>query len=162
MDSERLSAAEHVSQNIRNRRVDAQMTLEALAAAVQAEADHHLGVNALSRIERGERRVDVEDLMAISAVFDIPVDFLFYHPDVIFEDRLLALLDAWREAVHQWKETERAQGQERRFLLSQFEAALCDRPELTGLMRQAIQDSKDGPTWAADLEDIITEAEGED
>lgn len=57
-----------VAENVRRLRAAHRWTLRELAAKL-AEHDHPLGAPALSEIERGRRRIDVEDVAALATAF---------------------------------------------------------------------------------------------
>jgi transcriptional regulator with XRE-family HTH domain len=75
---------ETVRENIARLRKEQRMTLRDLAERLE-ESDRPLAHNTLSEIERGARRVDVDDLMAIAIALDAsPMSLLM--PDVTDEN----------------------------------------------------------------------------
>ena len=72
--------ADTVAANVRRLRDDMNLGLRSLAARM-AEVGRPLNHSALDKIEKGDRRVDVDDLMALAAALDVsPATLLM--PDV--------------------------------------------------------------------------------
>lgn len=93
-------AGENAARNIRLYRQDHNLSYAELSRRL---AKHHRDIapDALSQIEDGKRRVDVDDLYALSLVFDVsPLWFLLpHHVRVIEDDRPLPQISAGTEAV---------------------------------------------------------------
>ncbi|MGY1692315.1 helix-turn-helix domain-containing protein [Geodermatophilus sp. SYSU D01105] len=69
-DLERGPVAERVSQNLARLRNEQDMTLGRLSERL-AELGRPISISGLSKIERGERRVDVDDLLALAVALDV-------------------------------------------------------------------------------------------
>jgi transcriptional regulator with XRE-family HTH domain len=67
---QRDATAETVSANVERLRKDQNLGLRGLAAKL-AEVGRPLGHSAVDQIEKGRRRVDVDDLMALAAALDV-------------------------------------------------------------------------------------------
>jgi transcriptional regulator with XRE-family HTH domain len=68
-------AGRRVAKAIQLTRQNKRMTLRDMAAALTA-LGRPIGENSLGRMERGERRVDVDDLYAVAEVLEVPVAHL--------------------------------------------------------------------------------------
>jgi transcriptional regulator with XRE-family HTH domain len=80
---QRGAAAETVSANVKRLRKDQNLGLRGLANKL-GEVGRPLGHSAVDQIEKGTRRVDVDDLMALAAALDVaPVTLLM--PDTTAE-----------------------------------------------------------------------------
>lgn len=73
------SAGEQVASNVRLIREAQRLTYVELAERL-AETGRPIPVLGLRRIERGERRVDVDDLIALALVFGVRPEFLWAPP----------------------------------------------------------------------------------
>lgn len=70
------------------------------ALAIQME---HRGCpinsSALLRIEKGERRITVDELLAFAEVFGVPVERMLLAPELAAREDLIKLLDVWNSAA---------------------------------------------------------------
>lgn len=73
-----MSTSSTVSATVRALRLQHRLTLADLADRL-ARIDHPMSLNAVSKIERGTRRITVDDLVALAAALDVtPHDLLHY------------------------------------------------------------------------------------
>ncbi|MGV0700830.1 helix-turn-helix domain-containing protein [Mycolicibacter sinensis] len=70
-DVERGPTGETVRQNLKRLRGKRGLSLRALAQLTEA-TDHPLGYGSINQIEQGRRRVDVDDLMTLAVVLNVP------------------------------------------------------------------------------------------
>jgi transcriptional regulator with XRE-family HTH domain len=75
-----------VAAAIRERRKERGLTLQQVADALEA-AGHALPMNSVWKIERGERRVDLDDLEALAEVLDVDPADLLRTPSVMADTR---------------------------------------------------------------------------
>lgn len=66
-----------VATNVRNLRIEREMTLQQVSEATQ-DSPAPLSLDALSKLENGLRRVDVDDLAVLSVVLDVSVQELVH------------------------------------------------------------------------------------
>ncbi|MFE7072699.1 helix-turn-helix domain-containing protein [Streptomyces sp. NPDC057620] len=72
-------AGRNARRNLRRLREERRFSYAELAERL-ARLDHHVTALDLSSLERGERRVDVDDLVALAAVFDCTLDQMLAPP----------------------------------------------------------------------------------
>ena len=89
--------------NVRALRHERGLSLEKVCELVEIQGVR-MGINALSRIETGERRMDVDDLVALGAALGVPVEHILQNPDLRVELRARA---AVQSCVSQMRHLER-------------------------------------------------------
>lgn len=94
-----IETRKHVARNVQRLRKADGLSQEALAAKV-TEAGLPMNLKTLSRIERGDRGIDVEDLTALARALGTSPSFLLSDPDERLEQEGRALVDAWEQAKH--------------------------------------------------------------
>lgn len=154
-------AERYLAQRIAREREDRGWTYEGLAARMTA-AGCPLNQSAIYKIERAEppRRITVDELVAYSRVFGLPVESLLLDPDVDAEARLVELLNTWRALV-----AERAE------VVRDFDERIA---ATTGSIRKLVKGSSradqaldrhfaerfpEGSHWATDLPDMLRSEE---
>lgn len=95
-------ASERVAANVKRLRQSRGLTLDDLAARM-AELGRPILKSGLSKIEAGDRRVDVDDLMALAIALETNVNVLLLDPESDHEPtRLTEGHEAEREAAWHW------------------------------------------------------------
>jgi transcriptional regulator with XRE-family HTH domain len=129
---QRDATAETVSANVKRLRKDRNLGLRSLANKL-AEAGRPLGHSAVDQIEKGTRRVDVDDLIALAAALDVsPITLLV--PLVPGVDNSAEMLSVANDNL----------SVSRLWLWLRADAAL---PGFTGSQRRFFADSR--PDWDA-------------
>jgi transcriptional regulator with XRE-family HTH domain len=103
---EEMTASACVSANVKTLRKSQGLTLKDLSGRL-ADVGHHMGIAALSKLELGDRGVDVDDVAALANVFGTSTDLLMRQPKAAVYDETMGLLAEWEQA---W--AERAQHSE--------------------------------------------------
>jgi transcriptional regulator with XRE-family HTH domain len=99
------SSSDCVGENVRQLRELHGLTLREVADRLSRQG-HNLGINALSRIERRERRADADDIAALARVLEVGVHTLFVDPRVELEDAVRVRWEDFRDAYQQRRELE--------------------------------------------------------
>ncbi len=88
----------NVARNVRRLRKRRGLSLAELSHLL-AEVGRPLSLKVLSKIENGDRSVDVDDLAALSIALATPTSQLLAPPGVAAQEEVVALLDAWMGLV---------------------------------------------------------------
>ena len=88
--------ADRVASNVRRLRQHEGLTLEQLSAML-GDLGRPLGVTTLSKIELGQRGIDVDDLVALGLALNVPLDQLLADTSSEVIQQAEALLGEWRE-----------------------------------------------------------------
>src|SRR5271157_3715928 len=83
------ATANTVSANVQRLRNERNLTLRGLSRLL-GKAGRPLTHSAVDQIEKGARRVDVDDLMALAAAFDVSPATLLMPPDATQEEQVEA------------------------------------------------------------------------
>lgn len=105
-------ATRNVAANVKRLRKQRGWTLAQLSAHLE-ERGHRLGVPVLSKIELGDRGIDVDDLAAFAAVFVLPVSHLLADPALAADAKVMQLLDRYGELAVERQEAVRSIDAER-------------------------------------------------
>lgn len=136
MEQTEPTPSRRVGANVRRLRSAQGLSLAELCDRMAA-IDHEMSVPALSKIERGERRIDVDDFVAFANALSIDVNALLTDPDISAGEHLTQL---W--ARHSELMTERRRAADRLVeelavidkqldtVESELYAALDGRPDL--------------------------------
>lgn len=89
-----LRASQNVAANLRRIRQGRGISL-AILSELLAEHGHPLTLPVLSKIELGQRRMEVDDLAAFSAVLDVPTSALLAPPELRVQDDIIDLVEEW-------------------------------------------------------------------
>ena len=95
-------AEEHLAERIATERQARGWTLEGLAERM-SKADCAMSGSAVYKIEQGtpRRRITVDELVAFSRVFGVPVSDLLTDPELLAARQIAPLLDEWRQNLDQ-------------------------------------------------------------
>lgn len=96
---ERGPTSERVSRNVRRYREDARLTLAGLSRRM-AVVGRPMDTPQLAKIEGGQRRVDVDDLMALAEALDAPVDEMLLVDDACLPAEIAG---NWRSLAARWE-----------------------------------------------------------
>lgn len=97
----------HVAANVRRLRKRSGWSLAQLSERLE-EVGHPLSVPVLSKIELGDRGIDVNDLVALGRALDVEPPSLLEDPVIAMNDRVVQLLAEYRSAVAAQAEAWRA------------------------------------------------------
>jgi len=103
MDKRQTPAA-NVAANVRRLRAEKGLSLEQLAMRV-TEAGHPMSLKTLSKLERGDRKVDVDDLAHLAAALDETIELLMVPPGRLVSVDLVRLARRYRQAVDERTQT---------------------------------------------------------
>lgn len=127
------SASEHVAANVRRLRQDRGWSLKEMSERL-ASVGHPRSVPVLSKMELGDRGIDVDDLFSFSVIFEVPVARLMGDPVLARSETAIDLVEAWREAVAEGialRQRATAVERERREVISRkFRTVVADDPEV--------------------------------
>lgn len=149
--------------NVRNRRLLAGLTLEALSERV-TEVGWPMGLGTLSKIERGDRGVAADDLVALARALDVGIDDLVRTSESVDEDELRDLVNRWVDTHDAHAQAVFRQNQAR----EQYERATAklretveSSPEAEAAVRRALASrlGRRSAMYARAL-DALSEAEG--
>lgn len=85
---------ENAAANIRRIRTEKGLSLDALAERL-AGAGYPMAFNTLSRLETGNRRIDVDDLVAIASALDVRYWDLMAEPEELVDPDVFDAVRAW-------------------------------------------------------------------
>ena len=139
-----LSASARVGQNVRRLRLNHRQTLAEVSARLDG-IGHRLGLAPLSKLELGQRKVEVADLEALAAVLRVTVDRLLAPPDADGLARVVAVLerlDAARADLDAAKDQMRAAGRAFEFAQDEVAAASVQIPAIVVDLRRELDANK--------------------
>ena len=90
----------NVAANARRLRQQKGWSLAQLSARL-AELDHPLSIPVLSKIELGDRRIDVDDLVGLGAALEAQPADLLVDPELVVNERIVQLLEDYRHAARE-------------------------------------------------------------
>ena len=93
-----LRAQRNLAERVRLERERLGWTQESTAAHL-AEVGCPIQTTAISKVEKGSREVTVDELVAFSRVYDVPIDNLLLGPAGAPDARFTALLTAYEKAM---------------------------------------------------------------
>lgn len=130
-----------VARRIKERREALGFSQAQLAAVLKDLTGVALDPSAITRLERGERSIRVDELVAIAFTLDVPVtDLLFSDADRALKDDLVRLVSLWSEADQRRTEL---------------------RDEIAGIAAQLEPDGPNGASgegWAGRYRDALAQA----
>jgi transcriptional regulator with XRE-family HTH domain len=146
------TANTYVRENVRRERQRRGWSQAAMSERL-AQLGHRLTVPVLSKIELGDRDIEVDDLVAFAAVFELPVEQLLVDPMVATSELATWLWEAWRRAVSERLAADAAVAEAEQALR---EAAVDDdvAAALEALIASHVPE---GSHWREDLYRLFTE-----
>ena len=163
-------ASEHVAANVKRLRKERGWTLAQLSEQLESWG-HRLTVPVLSKIELGDRGIDVDDLAAFVRAFDTDPVFLLTDPAVVAEARVTGLWQRYREAQIRRSEAvraaERAGDAELEAIRSQLRDAIEGNASAEAALRSLVSDlwadagQADRDDWTDAFVGMLTEGEND-
>jgi transcriptional regulator with XRE-family HTH domain len=144
-------ASEHVAANVKRLRKERGWTLAQLSAQLE-EAGHRLGVPVLSKIELGDRGIDVDDLAAFARVFEVDPASLLDDPAIATCEALSRLWGQYRDAERRRRRAAEEANAELR-AIAQRVREVVDAEDARDVLEQVIQQTgasdRQAEFWAA-------------
>ena len=151
------NASQYVAANVRRLRRGREWSLAQLSAALE-ERRHALSVPVLSKMELGDRGIDVDDLVALAGVFDVPVTVLLADPEVATQERLVLLVDEWLVACNEQTEALKRHAERERAAFRLIRDAISDDSAAKAAIESVLRERMGADThWPQSLTDAFVE-----